>query len=235
MTNVSENGDSNRPEILINSFDEKSVSQYIRKLDEISLIFDTTQPIVVDIDSFGGSLYGMSKLYEYLISMPNPIITYTSSKAMSAGAIMLSTVGSRGMRIASPNASIMIHEIQSHCWGDIKDMENNVEFTKKENDKWMTLLAKSMGLKSAKDVRTILMKNKGRELYLNAKQAKKLGLIDKISYIKMIPIQRWEIIAIDESKTEFQGGEHVKEELPKPKKRKKRKSSRKLKKKDNSD
>lgn len=176
-----------KPEVIISSFDDKSVVDYTKKLEEIQEQFGPDQPVLLNISSFGGSVYGLGYLYEYLQTMSNPICTYTASKAMSAGAILLSAGGDKGMRYASPNASIMLHEIQGGVWpDDIKNLENNIESLKQDNEKWMTILAKSMGLRRGKDIRD-LIKNKsiGHDLMLTANQAKELGLIDKVCYIKL--------------------------------------------------
>ena len=121
MSNSKNDADNIRPEIIVTSFTEKNVAEYIHKLENINLTYEDFQPIIVQIDSYGGNIYGLSQLYEFLISLPNPIITYTTSKAMSAGAIILSAAGTKGMRVASPNSTIMIHELQGGAWGDMKD------------------------------------------------------------------------------------------------------------------
>lgn len=194
MSTNGKSGDDFKPEVVIHGFSEKEVAEYIRKLDHLNMIYEDNHPIVIKLDSVGGGIFGLSQLYEHLVSLPNPIITYTASKALSAGAIILAAGGTKGMRVASPNSTIMVHELQGGSWGpDIKDAENDMDMMKRENTKWMGILARSMGLKSAKDVRSLLMKNKGRELWLSPTQAKKIGLIDEISYVRMRPIQVWDI------------------------------------------
>lgn len=188
-----------KPEVIISSFDDKSVSEYIRKMDEIQDAFGPSQPILLNINSFGGSVYGLGMLYEYLQTIPNTIVTYTTSKAMSAGAILLSAGGSDGMRFASPNASIMIHEVQGGVWpDDIKNLENNIESLKKDNEKWMSILGKSMGLKGAKDIRE-LIKNRsiGHDLVVTSQEAKELGIIDKVCYVKLSPVFGYNIHLAD--------------------------------------
>ena len=67
-----------RPEINIISFEERAIQDTIRQLNELSVIFPSNQPIIIDIDSYGGSIYGMSSLYEHLKTISNPILTYIS-------------------------------------------------------------------------------------------------------------------------------------------------------------
>jgi ATP-dependent Clp protease protease subunit len=189
-----------RPEITVVSFNDAEVIAYINHLKLIVDQYGPNQPIVLNISSFGGSIYGLSHLYEYLQSLSNPIVTYTSSKAMSAGAILLSAAGYKGMRYASPNASIMIHEVQGGFWpDDIKNLEDNMDSLKQDNERWMTILAKSMGLKTAKDIRDLIKaKSVGHDLTLSSKQAKEIGLIDKVCYIKLESVFGYNIHTTDD-------------------------------------
>jgi len=191
--------DSLKPEIYISSFNEKDVRDYIDKLNTLEEAFGYTQPILIHIDSFGGSVYGLIMLYEHLVSMGNPIVTYTTSKAMSAGAFLLSMAGTPGMRYASPNASIMIHELQSAVFpDDLKNIENNVDNLKKINDNILGILAKSMGLRSAKDIRNLIKeKSVGHDLNLSAKEAKELNMIDHVGYVKIMPVVAYNIVQLN--------------------------------------
>lgn len=183
-----------RPEIVVSSFEDKEVNEYVEKLNQISLTYGPEQTILVRIDSFGGSIYGLATIYEALKTLKNPILTYTTSKAMSAGAILLATAGSPGMRFASPNSSIMIHEVSSGSIGHIEDMEGEVEMLKLLNEKWMDMLAKALKLKTAKDIRSLVKsKGSGRELYLSAEQSKALNIIDQVGYVDIQPIMGYNI------------------------------------------
>ena len=171
----------NKPIIVVNSFDVDAVKQYLSDLDKIDSKYPSTQPILVNINSPGGSVDGLSMLYDRLVSAPNPIITYTSGIAMSAGAILLSAAGDPGYRIASPEASIMVHEIQAINLGDIKEMEDRHKYLRMINTKWMGVLAKSMGLNSASDIRKMIKEKAiGMNVFLSAKQAKDLNIVDEI-------------------------------------------------------
>jgi len=184
-----------QPYINIRSFDEEAVCEYLNKIDEIALNFGPEQPILIEINSLGGSAYNMIQLYEHIRLLQNPIITYTSSMAMSAGAILLSTLGSPGNRFASPNASIMIHEIQDSTGGDKKDILDYVADMTVFNDRLMTILAKSMGLNDNTDVVKLIKDNaKGNALYLTPEKALEFGIIDHVGYVKMQPKTIFEVI-----------------------------------------
>ena len=146
-----------KPELFITSFDEKQVREYMSQLTNTQDVFGPQQPIMLHIDNYGGSAFGLIMLYEHIVSLGNPIITYTTSKAMSAGAFLLSIAGTPGMRFASPNSTIMVHEIQSAVFpDDIKELEENMKNIKALNEKILTIFAKAVGLRTAKDVRALI-------------------------------------------------------------------------------
>ena len=186
-----------KPKILVTDFTEKAVASIIAELEIIEITYPSNQIVLVQIDSYGGASDGLSMIYDKLKSMGNPIMTYTSSKAMSAGAILLATAASKNMRFASPEANILIHEVQTGTGGDIKDMEDQMAFTRVVNDRWMKILAKSMGLKSAADVRALIKKKAiGQDVYLTAHQAVQLKIIDAVASIKMVPSYGWDLIVL---------------------------------------
>lgn len=184
-----------KPKVVVTHFTEKAVAEVVKDLEIIENTYAPNQPVLVQIDSYGGPVDGLSMLYDKLKSMDNPIMTYTSSKAMSAGAILLSTAATKNMRVASPEAVIMIHEIQSGAGGDIKDIEDQMVLNKIINDRWMKILAKSMGLKNAADIRSLIKKKAiGHDIYLTAHQACQLKLIDVVGSFKMIPYHGWNFL-----------------------------------------
>lgn len=186
-----------KPQVTIHSFNENAVKEFNKQMDEIESKYGPEQPIIVHIDSYGGAVHGLSVMYDRLMGMQNTIVTYTSSKAMSAGAMLLSAAGTPGARFASPEASIMVHEISAGAFGDIKDIEDQAKYIRTINQKWMTILAKSMGLKSHKDIRKLISKQAiGQDVHLTAHQAKSLGLIDEVASIKLQPFYGWEVLKV---------------------------------------
>lgn len=182
------------PIITITSFEEKQINDKIQDLTQFIAENHPEQPVVIRVDSYGGSVFGLTALYEFLRTLSNPIITYTSSKAMSAGAILLSAAGNKGKRVMSPNSVVMVHELQASAFGDVKDIFDVTRHIQDENDKWMTILAQSMGLKNRIDIVNLIKKRaNGHELYLDAKQAKEIGLVDTVGYLQAFPVGGWEI------------------------------------------
>lgn len=187
-----------RPKISISSFDDEEVQKIIYQLEDITNAFPPDQIILVEITSFGGSAYGCLRLIEAFNSIPNPVATYCNSMAMSAGLIIFSSIASPKMRMASPLAEFMLHEIQSlPPGGDIKDIESDMRSLKHLNNLLMNRLAISMGLKDAKDIRDLIRKNTdGHDLHFDSKRAMELGIVDAIGYFDMKPDMRF-VLTVD--------------------------------------
>lgn len=64
-------------------------------------------PIV--IDSFGGDVYSLMSMIDIINNSSATVATIVMGKAMSCGAVLL-TCGDKGLRFASPNSTIMVHQ-----------------------------------------------------------------------------------------------------------------------------
>lgn len=182
------------PQVVITDFTEEKVNSYIEKIDNIIFNLGQNTPILLKIDSFGGSLHSFVNLYEKTKSIANPIVTYTSSKAMSAGAFILTLCASDGFRFASPHSEIMIHEVQITRSGALQDVEYSIKKIREKNRKWLTMVAKRAGMKSYKDIYDLMDTEGSRDIYLTAKKAKSLGFIDDVCYVRLNPVSYWEIM-----------------------------------------
>ena|ERR1035437_11125451 len=94
-------------DIVINKFNEESVKDFKKKLIKQSMM-DPTMPIIVQIDSYGGSVDSFHSMLAVIKTVSNPIVTVCIGKAMSAGAALLA-VGD--VRFCDSDARIMLHEI----------------------------------------------------------------------------------------------------------------------------
>lgn len=174
--------------IWVNSFDEDKARDFSDKLFKAAKN-DAKKPIVIYIDSYGGSVDGMSTMFSAMDSVKNKLITVCMGKAMSAGAMLLSH---GDIRYAHPHSRMMIHEISAGTWGNINDIKNSADELDRLNKYWMEILAGNCGL-----TRKQLLKNftnKQRDLYLTADEALKFGLIDKIGAPQVKKTARYELI-----------------------------------------
>ena len=134
-------------------------------------------PINVIIDSVGGDVYEMFGIIDYIESLQknsNIIVnTICRGKAMSAAAMILAC--GTGKRLASKRSTIMIHEGSSMQAGKTSD----VKAAQKYNAHLEDMANSILGDKTTKDKKFWSEQTK-TDLYLSAKDAQKLGVIDGI-------------------------------------------------------
>lgn len=166
--------DENGP-IWVNKFTEDSARAFVKQLHYQSRR-DSTAPILIYIDSNGGEAYALLTMIAAIEQVPNEIITVALSKAMSAGAVLLSC---GDVRFASEHATIMLHEISAGAVGHIDDMHVQHASITKLNEKLMKLVMKKIKFKGGAAAFKKLLSGP-RDLYLDADEAKKLGFVDHI-------------------------------------------------------
>ena len=92
--------------------------------------------------------------------------------AASMGAFLLSS-GTKGKRIALPNAEIMIHQPSAGTKGKVTDMEIDVEHFLRIKQHLNEILSENTG-KNVEQVKA----DSERDHWLTAEEAKEYGLID---------------------------------------------------------
>lgn len=139
---------------------------------------DPNKPITIYINSPGGSVSAGFAIYDVMNNISNPIITIANGLAASMAAILLSS-GTRGQRYAMPNSTIMIHQPLGAAQGQASEISIMAQQILKTKEKLNILLSKNTGTPL-----TDIIKACDRDNYLNAEEALKLGIIDKIIKIK---------------------------------------------------
>lgn len=134
------------------------------------------EPITAYVNSEGGTPDAMLGLIDHMHILESPVKTVCIQEASSCGALILAA-GTPGMRYATANSKVMIHE----CWidemtGVASDLVTESKSLKKLNKKLTELLAKFTG----QSVDTIYEDYKKGDKYFSAKQAKEYGLIDHV-------------------------------------------------------
>ena len=134
-------------------------------------------PINVIIDSVGGDVYEMFGIIDYIESLEKnsniKVNTICRGKAMSAAAMILAC--GTGKRLASKRSTVMIHEGSSMQAGKSSD----VKAAQKYNAHLEDMANSILGEKTTKDKKFWSEQTK-TDLYLSAKDAQKLGVIDGI-------------------------------------------------------
>jgi len=134
-------------------------------------------PINVVIDSIGGDVYEMFGIIDYIESLEKnsniKVNTICRGKAMSAGAMIL--VSGTGKRLASKRSTIMIHEGSSMQAGKSSDLKA----AHKYNSHLESMANTILGERTTRD-KKFWAEHTKTDLYLSAKDAQKLGVIDGI-------------------------------------------------------
>lgn len=182
--------------IRVNRFDEESANRFHNELTRRSML-DPTYPIIVYIDSFGGSADALAAMIESIESVPNKVITVCVGKAMSAGAFLLAA---GDCRFCGKNSRIMLHEISSLVGGSVNDIQSSTTELVRLNDYWMNFIAKKCNLKDKEELLNKLNAlSKGKDAYLDAEAAKQLGIVDFIGLPVIRPYVMYEIDLLDKT------------------------------------
>jgi ATP-dependent Clp protease protease subunit len=158
---------------------------------------DPYKPIIININSYGGevdALFSMLDTMDSIRSMAPEefkFITVTTGKAQSAGAALLSY---GDVRMCTPNARIMIHQVIGGNWGSQPSNEVEHEEMTRMNARLLQILRSRCKLKmSIDDFKQKLSHN----LYLTPEKAKQFGIIDIIGYPKLIEQTVYEVRVVN--------------------------------------
>ncbi len=138
---------------------------------------DHKESIKLYINSPGGDAGALAQIYDTMSMIKAPIATVCMGMAASAAAVILAA-GTKGQRYAFPHARMMIHGIQSGFpvpGDDMVDSKTMFKFLQMNNDQVMKMLSKSTG-QALEDIKL----DCARDVWLDADQAVKYGLIDEV-------------------------------------------------------
>lgn len=166
-----------RSEIAVNEFTEQSASFFREQLLERARR-DPNAPIMIYIDSYGGSVDALSTMIETMDEVTNPLITVCIGKAMSCGAILLSH---GDLRFCGRHSRVLIHEVSGGTSGNVHDVQTDAAEMKRLNEYFMNLLATNCRISGGyKALRKQIKTKDGKDLYMTAQEAIKFGIVDEI-------------------------------------------------------
>ena len=137
---------------------------------------DPDKDIQFYINSPGGSVTDGMAIYDTMQYIKCDVSTICIGMAASMGAFLLSS-GTKGKRIALPNAEIMIHQPLGGTHGQTTDMQIHVERMLRIKKQLNEILAANTG----KPLETICADTE-RDNFMSAEEAKEYGLVDKVIY-----------------------------------------------------
>ncbi|MDD3278872.1 MAG: ATP-dependent Clp endopeptidase proteolytic subunit ClpP [Lachnospiraceae bacterium] len=135
---------------------------------------DPGKDIHLYINSPGGSVTAGMAIYDTMQYIKCDVETICLGMAASMGAFLLSG-GTKGKRLALPNAEIMIHQPSGGAQGQATEIRIVAEHILKTKKKLNEILAANTG----KPLETIEIDTE-RDNYMSAQEAMEYGLIDKV-------------------------------------------------------
>lgn len=178
-------GGADEPFIWVNEFNDDALIQFYKAFSALEQ--DTKQECIpIIISSYGGEVAVMLAMRDLIKSSPKPVATIALGKAMSAGASLLAA-GSKGLRFASADSSIMIHEVSSGVFGKAAEIAESAAIISDLNKKLFNNLAKDCGQNQKKLLAKVHSK-KNVDWTMSAKEAQELGLIDHIGIPRIASI-----------------------------------------------
>jgi len=155
-----------------------AIDDHVANIVVAQLLFlqseDPKKDIHLYVNSPGGSVTAGLAIIDTMNHIKNDVSTVCVGIAASMGAMILSA-GKKGKRYALPNAEVMIHQ----PLGGVEGQASDIEITAKHIVRTKERLAKMLVASTGKSI-TQIEKDMERDFYMEAEEAKKYGIIDKV-------------------------------------------------------
>lgn len=135
---------------------------------------DSKKDISLYVNSPGGSVTAGLAIVDTMNHIKNDVSTVCVGMAASMGAVILSA-GKKGKRFILPNAEVMIHQPLGGIEGQASDIAITAKHILKTREKINKMLSDNTGKPIAQ-----IEKDVDRDFFMDAEEAKKYGIIDKI-------------------------------------------------------
>jgi ATP-dependent Clp protease, protease subunit len=133
------------------------------------------------INSPGGIVTSGLSIYDTMQYIRCPISTVVMGQAASMGSLLL-TAGTKGMRVALPNARIMVHQPSGGYRGVATDIERHAEDIMATKRRMNEIYVKHTG-----QPYEVIEKTLDRDHFMTAEEALAFGLIDKVYEQREVP------------------------------------------------
>jgi len=147
---------------------------YLKKLYKLSGFKYKPSPIEIYIDSYGGYVYQILGLVSIMKNSKTPIHTICTGAAMSCGFIMLIC---GHVRFAYELATPMYHQVSSITLGELKNMEEGVEETKRLQNILEKITIENTNITKKKLKKVYKSK---KNWFMTSDEALTLGVIDQV-------------------------------------------------------
>lgn len=126
------------------------------------------------INSPGGSVTAGMAIYDTMQYIKSPVSTVCIGQACSMGSLLL-CAGEKGMRVALPNARVMVHQPSGGFRGQASDIQRHAEdilaMKKRLNEIYVTHTGKKYAT---------IEKTLDRDFFMTAEEAKDFGIVDHV-------------------------------------------------------
>jgi len=139
---------------------------------------DPEKDIQLYINSPGGVVTAAMAVYDTMQFIKSPISTICIGQAASAAAVLL-LAGANKKRFSLPNSRVMLHQPSGGVSGTTIDVEIHAREMVRIRQLLNEVISKHTGQEIAK-----VEKDTERDFILDAKEAKKYGIIDEVIYKK---------------------------------------------------
>ena len=160
--------------VVVNDFETSTLKGFMKECEKVLQTGQQFLPII--IDSYGGQVYTLLGIIDFLKYVGVPVTTICQAKAMSAGAILFSCGEERYMGEAS---TLMVHQLSSYFWGKNVDIQNEAKECERLNKMLFNILDQNTGQKKG-FWWDMVHENKHTDLFLTANQAKRHGFATHI-------------------------------------------------------
>lgn len=160
---------------LCDAIDDDSAEDIIRKLWYLEAK-DPGKPIVLVINSPGGSVDSGFAIWDQIKAITSPVTTLVTGLAASMASV-LSLAASPKRRFSTPHSRIMVH--QPRLSGVIQGQATDLEIQAKEMIKTRSILIDIYVQATGKNA-AVIEKAIDRDTWMTAQEALDFGLLDKI-------------------------------------------------------
>jgi ATP-dependent Clp protease protease subunit len=135
---------------------------------------DPEKDIQIYINSPGGQVYSGLAIYDTMQYIKPDIQTTCVGIAMSMGAVILAG-GTKGKRVALPNAKILIHQV----WGGFQGQATDIEIHARETIALKRRLEEIMSEHTGQPLDRV-SKDMERDYFMTPQEAQEYGIIDNV-------------------------------------------------------
>lgn len=155
-----------------------AIDSHVANLIIAQLLFleneNGNQDITMYINSPGGHVTAGLAIYDTMQYIKPDVSTVCIGMAASMGAVLLGG-GAKGKRFTLPNSEVMIHQPLGGTEGQASDIRIHADHIIRTKDRLNNILATHTG-----QPLKVIERDTDRDFFMDADQAKKYGIIDKI-------------------------------------------------------